>query len=201
MSKINIQGIVRDIRSKTTYLTPIIEAVCNSIDAIGDSPKGHVEVIVKREPITSDLEGNQVKGSIISIDVVDNGVGFNLENRESFDTFRSGFKYEKGGKGFGRFMYLKNIDRVQVESYFRNDKGEMRKRSFAFGKKNDIIVDEVEEEVPGYNQTGTTLHLMSILKNSNIDKGLEVIARKLVERLLVFFVDNTKSMPQITLRE
>lgn len=201
MSKINILGIVRDIRSKTTYLTPIIEAVCNSVDAIGDSPKGHVEIIVKREPINSDLEGNQVKGSIISIDVVDNGVGFNRENRESFDTFRSSFKYEKGGKGFGRFMYLKYFDRVQVESYFRNDKGEMRKRSFAFGKKNDIIVDEVEEEVSGHNQTGTTLHLMSILKNSNIDKGLEVIARKLVERLLVFFVDNTKSMPQITLRE
>lgn len=201
MSKINILGIVRDIRSKTTYLTPIIEAVCNSIDAIGDSPKGHIEVIVKREPINSDLEGNQVKGSIISIDVVDNGVGFNLENRESFDTFRSGFKYEKGGKGFGRFMYLKYFDRVQVESYFRNDKGEIRKRSFAFGKKNDIIVDEVEEEVSGHNETGTTLHLVSILKNGNIDKGLEVIARKLVERLLVFFVDNTKSMPQIILRE
>ena len=61
MSKINILGIVRDIRSKTTYLTPIIEAVCNSIDAIGDSPKGHIEVIVKREPINSDLEGNQVR--------------------------------------------------------------------------------------------------------------------------------------------
>lgn len=201
MSKINILGIVRDIRSKTTYLTPIIEAVCNSIDAIGDLPNGRIEVIVKREPINSDLEGNQVKGSIISIDVVDNGVGFNLDNRESFDTFRSSFKYEKGGKGFGRFMYLKYFDRVKVESYFRNDKGEMRKRSFVFGKKNDIIVDEVEEEVLEHNQTGTTLHLVSILKSSNIDKGLEVIARKLVERLLVFFVDNTKSMPQIILRE
>lgn len=201
MSKINILGIVRDIKSKTTYLTPIIEAVCNSIDAIGDLPNGRIEVIVKREPINSDLEGNQVKGSIISIDVVDNGVGFNLDNRESFDTFRSGFKYEKGGKGFGRFMYLKYFDRVKVESYFRNDKGEMRKRSFVFGKKNDIIVDEVEEEVLEHDQTGTTLHLVSILKSSNIDKGLEVIARKLVERLLVFFVDNTKSMPQIILRE
>ena len=106
MSKINILGIVRDIRSKTTYLTPIIEAVCNSIDAIGDSPNGKIEIIVKREPINQDLEGKHAIGNILAIDIVDNGVGFNLENRESFDTFRSSFKYEKGGKGFGRFMYL-----------------------------------------------------------------------------------------------
>lgn len=201
MSKINILGIVRDIRSKTTYLTPIVEAVCNSIDAIGDSPGGKVEIIVKRVPVSADLEGNKLLGDIIAMDIVDNGVGFNLDNRESFDTFRSGFKYEKGGKGFGRFMYLKYFDRVHIESYFRNEKDEMRKRSFLFGKKNDIIVDEVEEEALDNIQTGTTLHLMSIIKNSNIDKRLEVIARKLVERLLVFFVDKTKKVPQIILRE
>ena len=201
MSKINILGIVRDIRSKTTYLTPIIEAVCNSIDAIGDSPNGKIEIIVKREPINQDLEGKHAIGNILAIDIVDNGVGFNLENRESFDTFRSSFKYEKGGKGFGRFMYLKYFDKVQVESYFYSDTGEMRKRSFVFGKKNDIIVDEVEEEALGHSQTGTILHLMSITKNSYIDKGLDVIARKLVERLLVFFVDKSKSTPQIILKE
>lgn len=77
----------------------------------------------------------------------------------------------------------------------------MRKRSFVFGKKNDIIVDEVEKEALGHTQTGTTLHLMSIRKNSYIDKGLDVIARKLVERLLVFFVDKSKSIPQIILKE
>lgn len=30
MSKINIDRIVKDIKSKTTSLTPVIEAVCNS---------------------------------------------------------------------------------------------------------------------------------------------------------------------------
>lgn len=107
MSKINILGIVRDIRSKTTYLTPIIEAICNSIDAIGNLPNGKIEVVLKREPVTSNLEGKRILGNIVAVDVVDNGIGFNTDNRESFDTFRSGFKYENGGKGFGRFMYLK----------------------------------------------------------------------------------------------
>lgn len=201
MSKINILGIVRDIRSKTTYLTPIIEAICNSIDAIGNLPNGKIEVVLKREPVTSNLEGKRILGNIVAVDVVDNGIGFNTDNRESFDTFRSGFKYENGGKGFGRFMYLKYFNKVRVESYFHNNSGEMKKRSFDFGKQNDIIVNEVEETANECSQTGTILHLMSIVKNSNIDKGLEVIARKLVERLLVFFVDKTKSTPQIILRE
>ena len=39
------------------------------------------------------------------------------------------------------------------------------------------------------------------VKGYNADKGLEVIARKLVERLLVFFVDTTQNMPIITLKE
>ena len=75
----------------------------------------------------------------------------------------------------------------------------MKKRSFDFGKQNDIIVNEVEETANECSQTGTILHLMSIVKNSNIDKGLEVIARKLVERLLVFFVDKTKPTGKATL--
>lgn len=199
MSKINILGIVRDIRSKTTYLTPIIEAICNSIDAIGNLPNGKIEVVLKREPVTSNLEGKRILGNIVAVDVVDNGIGFNTDNRESFDTFRSGFKYENGGKGFGRFMYLKYFNKVRVESYFHNNSGEMKKRSFDFGKQNDIIVNEVEETANECSQTGTILHLMSIVKNSNIDKGLEVIARKLVERLLVFFVDKTKPTGKATL--
>lgn len=48
MSKINIDRIVKDIKSRTTYLTPIIEAVCNSVDAIGNNrTDGYVKIIVK----------------------------------------------------------------------------------------------------------------------------------------------------------
>lgn len=47
MSKINIDRIVKDIKSKTTSLTPVIEAVCNSIDAIGpERTDGVIDIIV-----------------------------------------------------------------------------------------------------------------------------------------------------------
>ena len=100
MSKINIDRIVRDIKIRSTVLTPIIEAVCNSIDAIGDNRiDGEINIVVKRDGQTSlDMEGSQSKGDIIAVDIIDNGEGFNNTNRDSFDTFRSGLKMNKGEK-------------------------------------------------------------------------------------------------------
>ena len=47
MSKINIDRIVKDIKSRSNSLTPIIEAVCNSIDAIGfNRTDGLIDIIV-----------------------------------------------------------------------------------------------------------------------------------------------------------
>ena len=201
MSKINIEGIVRDIKGRTTYLTPLIEAICNSIDAIGGKSGGLIEIMVKRDnqKSTDDLEKNRGIGSIIAIDVIDNGKGFDENNRESFDTYKSGYKYQIGGKGFGRFMYLKYFNKVTIESIYK-EKDIFKKRSFTFGHGAEIIEDEKVEDCTGkYATTGTILHLSSVKQKAIPDKGLEVIARKLVEKLLVFFVD--KTLPTIVLRE
>lgn len=141
MSKINIDRIVRDIKIRSTVLTPIIEAVCNSIDAIGDNrTDGEINIVVKRDgQISFDMEGPQSKGDIIAVDIIDNGEGFNSINRDSFDTFRSGLKMNKGGKGFGRFMYLKYFNRVSIESVYCCDEG-FRKRTFVFGHSNETLM-------------------------------------------------------------
>ena len=125
MSKINIDRIVKDIKSKTTSLTPVIEAVCNSIDAIGpERTDGVIDIIVKR---SLNLDNAHTLSDIVSIDIADNGIGFTEENKDSFDTYRSGFKMSKGGKGFGRFMYLKYFNNVSIESVFcENDKYKQR---------------------------------------------------------------------------
>ena len=201
MSKINIEGIVRDIKGRTTYLTPLIEAICNSIDAIGGKTGGLIEIVVKRDNQKSieDAEKNRGIGSIIAIDVIDNGVGFDNENRDSFDTYKSGYKYHIGGKGFGRFMYLKYFNKVTVESIYKEN-DTLKKRSFTFGHGAEIIENEVVSDYTEPNvTTGTILHLSYVKQNAISDKGLEVIARKLVEKLLVFFTD--KNLPQIVLKE
>lgn len=203
MSKINIDRIVKDIKSKTTSLTPIIEAVCNSIDAIGpERTDGIIDIIVKRTGQRSlNLDNAHTMSDIISIDIVDNGIGFTKENKDSFDTYRSGFKMSKGGKGFGRFMYLKYFNNVSIESVFCED-DKYKQRSFTFGHEDEIIENEqiIDLESSASLHTGTVLHLSSI-KSFDLDKGLEVIARKLVERLLVFFVTGGKYTPKITIKE
>lgn len=202
MSKINIDRIVKDIKTRSNSLTPIIEAVCNSMDAIGaDRTDGKIDIVVKRDPQQSISEdGFQVMPDIIAIDVIDNGEGFTEANRESFDTFRSGLKMSKGGKGFGRFMYLKYFNRVSVESIYNSDDG-LKKRSFTFGHAHEIIENEVTESVSEENvHTGTIVHLSSI-KETDLDKGLDIIARKLVERLLVFFAVGGENTPIIRIME
>lgn len=203
MSKINIDRIVKDIKSKTTSLTPVIEAVCNSIDAIGsERTDGIIDIIIKRSGQQSlKLDSTHVLSDIVSIDIIDNGVGFTEENKDSFDTYRSGFKMSKGGKGFGRFMYLKYFNHVSIESIFYED-GKFKQRSFTFGHADEIIENEqiVEIKSDSSIHTGTILHLSSI-KSFDLDKGLEVIARKLVERLLVFFVTGGLYTPKITIKE
>lgn len=202
MSKINIDRIVKDIKSKTTSLTPIIEAICNSIDAI-DSKRtdGTIDIIVKRNNNPSFDFDTVHLPDIDSIDIIDNGIGFTEENKDSFDTYRSGFKMSNGGKGFGRFMYLKYFNHVSIESIFCEN-GKYKKRCFTFGHADEIIENEtiVDIEFNETIHTGTILHLTSI-KDHDLDKGLDVIARKLVERLLAFFVTGGENTPKITIKE
>lgn len=202
MSKINIDRIVHDIKTRSTSLTPVIEAVCNSIEAIGNSrTDGKIRIVLKRDG-TQDmgLEETPVKGDIIAIDIIDNGEGFTEANKESFDTYRSGLKMNIGGKGFGRFMFLKYFNHVTVESIY-TEGGHFFKRCFTFGHANEIIENETNEPLTGTDhKTGTIIHLSSI-KNKDLDKGIEVIARKLVERLLVYFVTDESHTPTISIEE
>lgn len=199
MSKINIDRIVSDIRTRTTYITPLVEAVCNSMDAIGSKPDGKIDIIIKRAEILPEMGANAL-GDIIGIDVVDNGIGFTDENRESFDTFRSDMKVKQGGKGFGRFMYLKYFYSVSIESLY-DDNGTLRFRNFTFGRGNDIIENEKVGLADRAAKTGTTVHLAGVKSGAIQDKGLEVIARKLLERILVFFVDPKHPAPIIRIAE
>ncbi len=204
MSKINIDRIVKEIKTRSTSLTPIIEAICNSMDAIESNQKdGYIEIVIKRDSQPSlDLETEKIKSDIIGIDVIDNGVGFTSQNRDSFDTFRSGYKSKKGGKGFGRFMYLKYFRKVTIESTYKDESGIFFYRSFSFGHDNEIIENEVTNEITVVEKqaTGSTVHLSSII-SKDLDKGIDVIARKLVERLLAFFAIGNEYTPKIVIRE
>lgn len=199
MSRINIQGTINNIRSKSNVYTPIIEAVVNSIQSIINKKNedGKIEISLIREN-TLDIDNH--KPSIKSIEIRDNGLGFNKENRDSFDTFYSEFKKDIGGKGFGRFMFVKYFDNVRVESVFKDAGSSLKLRKFNFGKKFEIIVDEKVEETRAVD-TYTTLKLNDLKNAHSFDKQIETISKKLLEKLLIFFINDSFTCPTIILKE
>ena len=198
MSKINIQRTVDSINSRINSYMPIIEAVVNSIEAIEEAEITNGEVIISlvRDEI---LEFDNTKPSVIGIKITDNGIGFTQSNRDSFDTFYSDTKKDLGGQGFGRFMFLKFFNSVKINSVYQE--GEFYyKRKFNFGKKYDIIENEIIERTEDV-KLQTTVELLDI-KNKNLyDKGIDTIARKLVEKLLIFFINDEYECPNVILRE
>ena len=197
MSNVNIKRVIENIRSGTNNYTPLVETIVNAIQAIEErSPKeGRVKIQVARLS-QQELEGGQPP--VESFTVIDNGIGFNDENRDSFDTLYSDQKIAQGGKGFGRFICLKYFDDLLIESVFEGANGQ-KKRAFKMGKQTDIIVNENTTDCPG-GKLGSrvTLHRA---KRAFPDRKIKTIARTLVERLLPYFIDTDYQCPEIEIAE
>lgn len=198
MSNVNIKRAIDNIRSGTSVYTPIVEVVVNAIQAIESANMGDglVEIIVKRDRQIDLVESIP---EIDGFEVVDNGIGFTDNNRDSFDTLYSAHKISEGGKGFGRFTCLKYFEEMEVESTFSKS-GSFVDRSFKMGKENQIIINE-KTEASRRNSTGSKVKLVKLKKTKFPEKRLQTIARVLVERLLPFFVIEGRTPPRIALRE
>lgn len=199
MSRINIQGTIDNIRSKSNIYTPIIEAIVNSIQSIvlKKIENGKIEIILHREKV---LEIDNSIPSVKTIEIRDNGIGFTQENRDSFDTFYSEYKKSIGGKGFGRFMYVKYFNNVYVNSVFKDSNAILNSRYFRFGREYEIIVDEnvdLSKDLDMYS----CITLENIKSGQNFDKQLETIARRILDKILIYFINDTFTPPTIILRE
>ncbi len=198
MSNVNIRRLVENIRSGTNSYTPLVELVVNGIQAVEEKglEGGLVEIEVLRNG-QADLNDRleEVDGFVVK----DNGVGFTKRNRDAFDTLYTDLKAADGGKGFGRFTCLKYFERVQVKSIFSQD-GSLFDRSFRMGLGNEIVVDE-EIAASEALDTGSAVEISGIKSVKFPDKGLDVISRVVVERLLPYFVDKERDCPRIVIRD
>ena len=115
-------------------LLPLLEAIINSIHATlySDITNGNIEIEIIRDTtilnIGLDIEDLR---PIKTIKITDNGVGFNEINFKSFETAETIHKLDLGGKGVGRFLWLKAFKSVSVNSTFRNN-GSFKNRTFDF---------------------------------------------------------------------
>ena len=129
-----IERIVNeDVSSRVTQYDVIYEAIINAIQA------NATEIICSLnsfdnllKDITTGAEIGMRK--IDTIKVIDNGDGFNDKNYSSFCKYRSNYKKELGGKGVGRFIFLKVYKNALYKS---SSVAEQKTKLFTFDSEFD----------------------------------------------------------------
>ncbi len=201
---VDVRGRVNNIDLKPhECLLPLFETIINAIHAIEDAKvkDGSITIKVHRDKNASLYSESEVKKllPIVGFDVVDNGIGFTDDNFLSFSTSDSRYKVSRGGKGVGRFLWLKAFDYAEVRSLYNQD-GVMKQRSFTFSLENDDpIVDPTVTDVRGSEELTTTVHLKGFKQSyeSHAPHSLEKIGQQIIEHCLKYFALN--KMPSIAL--
>jgi hypothetical protein len=192
--KLNLIGRVRNTRlSHANALLPLFEAVVNSIYAISESGKaesGRIDVFINREPSAQmEIAGTSPTQPVRTFTIRDNGMGFTSANYDSFCTSDSQLKIAQGGKGVGRFLWLKSFDHAEVDSIFRDPNGQHWRRKFHLRLTEDGISNESSEEIaPTFPQTNVRLVNFKAEYQYWSPRSAETIAKRMVEHCLEHFV-------------
>ncbi|RQT95182.1 ATP-binding protein [Burkholderia cenocepacia] len=181
-------------------LLPLFEAVVNSIQgiaALGKEPSyGEIAIEIVRLPQASlNLDNGKAKRGapplehITGFRVIDNGIGFDDRNLESFETLDSDYKASDGCRGVGRLLWLKAFDAVNVSSDFVDAGAALKRRSFTFtamqGVDKLLLLD-----TPNGSGGRTLVHLdgfKQIYRERSAKTG-RAIANALFEHCLWYFV-------------
>ena len=202
----NIVGRVKNFPlPKNRPLVPLYETIVNSLHAIEerkhiepDFHNGKITIDIVRSDQTSFLEGDELP-DIEGFVVVDNGIGFNERNMASFVESDSTYKAEIGGKGVGRFSWLKAFSKVSVSSIFK-DEGDFVKRVFIFSlaqpQLDDILCDCPEEMD---FSTRVTLENYLAEYKQHVPKQANTIALRILQHCLVYFLD--ENCPEIVIQD
>lgn len=202
--KIELEGRIRNIHlSFSKALHPLFEAVVNSIEAIEERgiSNGYINISIERNQHQEAFEqlADGVDKPIIGFRIEDNGVGFDEKNFNAFETSDTTYKENKGGKGVGRFLWLKAFDKVEVESIFREN-GKYKERRFEFIIKGNGIENLVTEEIEQKEIT-TAVRLIGFKDDysRNCIKNAEKIALQIVDHCLIYFM--SENCPKIKLHD
>lgn len=200
MFSTNIKGKVRNFSlPKDKPLIPLYEAIVNSINAIDEKRMdesnydGIIKIEVLREKtLFSDDDENTISG----FKIIDNGIGFTDNNMNSFMEADSDYKFKIGGKGVGRFSWLKAFSSVEVKSTYMEN-GLFKTRSFEFSLNKIEIDDKID--ISNINLTGTEVYLNGYLDDykKNAPKQIETIASKIIQHCFLYFL--RKDLPKIYL--
>ena len=190
---IDLAGRVRNFNlPKKQALIPLFEAIVNSIYAIEErnlNNNGYINIQIVREPqeviqgVSKEI--NKITGFIIT----DNGVGLNEPNMRSFLQSDSTYRAEKGGKGVGRFSWLKAFSKTEICSIYKEEQNIWVKREFEFSLENTEIDDRLVE-IDNQNDNETCIKLMNYLPQYQkyVNKDASKIALQIMEHCMKYLL-------------
>ena len=199
---IDLEGRIKNFDlKKSKPLIPLFEAVVNSIYAIEERQRieefyGVIDVHIIREPqeVIDGISRNI--NDITGFEIVDNGIGFDDNNMKSFLQSDSTYRADKGGKGIGRFSWLKAFNGALIESNFKDADGCWVRRDFPFdlncGEINDSLVESDENRY----LTKITLKDYRSDYQHYVPKNADVIANHLMQHCLIYLMSS--KCPQIS---
>ena len=194
--EVSVIGRVNNITlPKTKALMPVFEAIINSIQACNSNENCNIDLIINRNLLQKSLSEEvnfspEIKGFIIK----DDGCGFNSENFISFDKSDSTSKIDIGGKGIGRFLWLKAFEYVSIDSIFIEN-NEKKKIKFIFSTKvDDGMSDKTINPVVESSPVITEVRLINIQKKyiKYVPKETKTIAQNLFEHCLPYYINGMK---------
>ncbi len=185
----------------TQSLMPLLEAIINSIHAtlFSGIENGVIEIEMQRDTSQKllDIEEEDIR-PIKSFIITDNGIGFNEKNFESFDTSDSTLKLELGGKGVGRFLWLKAFKSVEIDSSFKHN-GVYKHRKFDFKLvESGIINHELKQlEKPARK---TIIKLKDFLSDyqKTCPKTIEELTDKIMQHCLSYLIKDNCPLLKVT---
>ncbi len=218
--KTDLRGKINNLDDfKSEALTPVFEAIINSIDAIEErtdipegqiNKKGEIKVKIIRDStngssfddFSSDSNTTAKKSReepiIKEFQIEDNGIGFNPDNFSSFQKSDSTYKLSRGGKGLGRFSWLKAFDKVEITSVYRiksSPKSEEKtyERKFVFNDTK-FIEKHHEREIDEKTQRKTVIRLIGFKEKYRNEKSAfkttDKIAQRIFEHCLAYYIGN-----------
>lgn len=199
---VNFAGRIRNFPlSKNNALVPLFEAVVNSLQAIEDKGTGEepgkITISINRLDVLDDSSGVLPKGEINGFTIEDNGIGFNATNFESFLQSDSQLKEARGGKGVGRFCWLKAFDDVTVDSVFKDEEdGKYYRRGFVFNATSVGIEDRVTDTESTESGSTVVLRHAKAEYRPFMQGEAKDIAESIMRHCLVYLL--AKGCPTIT---
>ncbi|CCV64717.1 conserved hypothetical protein [Alteracholeplasma palmae J233] len=183
---------MRNLNIKLTDLWfPLFEAVINSFQSIQERDKSNsgnitIKITRKNSTLPDDI------GEIDTIEILDDGIGFNDKNFDAFRTSDTDNKIVIGGKGVGRLTWAKVFGSAVIDSNYYDDE-KIKRRHFIFSENGfEDYQENILADQKAISGTHVKLRNMNSQYSANSAIELKEIATELMKHISVYLMNNEK---------